>query len=208
MDEWAVCLPRLALLEREKGGENFAGFSEEGLVEEVPVSGRFGADVKRFGATLGVCGKTCRGLDGAGSADGKKNSAVIESEKNTIEFEGSFPEPADVRADGSATGAARKFEGRLVEGRIVERRAGAGIATALEKFTMHVNDAAGAGLLVEIVDVLGAEEKTIREGAFQSGESEMPGIRFGGSSNAATHGIEIPDEARIAAPGVRGGDVF
>ena len=148
------------------------------------------------------------GLDTAGSADGKEERRFFECGKNAFEVEWGFAKPADVRANSAAAGAERKFAWRFVELRVLERRTGAGVAAAFEQFAMHVNDAGGAGLFVEMIDVLGAEKKTIGERVFESGESEMRGIGLGGGSDAAAHGVKIPDQARIAAPSVGRGQLF
>lgn len=111
-------------------------------------------------------GKTGGWFDGAGSTDGEKDSAVIESGKDFVEMKWGFAEPADVRADFSATRAPGNFCRGFVEVGVVERRTGAGIAAAFEELAMHVEDAAGTRLFVEIVDVLGAEKKAILEGLF------------------------------------------
>ena len=91
---------------------------------------------------------------------------------------------------------------------VVERGQRAGLAAALHELPVHVEEAGRAGLLVQVVDVLGAEEETIRERGFKARESEMGGIGPGGGSHAAAHGVKVPDEARVAAPGVGRGDLF
>ena len=63
-------------------------------------------------------------------------------------------------------------------------------------------------MLVQVIDVLGAQEQTIRHGGFEARESEMGGIGPGGGSHAAAHGVKVPDEARVAAPGEGRGHLF
>lgn len=110
---------------------------------------------------LGASGETGGGLDGAGSADGQEDATVIECRKDAAEFIRSLAEPANMGTDFTAAGAARDFARRFVQGGVVKRRTVTGIATAFEEFTVHVNDAPGASLLVEIVDILSAQEEAI-----------------------------------------------
>jgi hypothetical protein len=123
-------------------------------------------------------------------------------------MEGSFAEPADVRPDSAAAGAAGNFGGRFVEVDVIEGGKRAGVAPAFEELTVHMEDAAGTGPLVEIVDILGTEKKSTGDGVFESSERAVARIGSGGGGNAAAHGVEIPDEARVATPGVRRGDVL
>lgn len=148
------------------------------------------------------------GLDGAGSADGEEDLAIVESSKNAIEMKWSLAKPADVRPDFAAAGAQRKFGRGFVELRVVERRPRAGIAAAFEELSVHVNDVRGASLFVEIVDILRAEEQTVGERLLEIGKGEMGGIGFGSRSNEAAHGVEVPDQTSIAVPGLRRGNIF
>ena len=66
----------------------------------------------------------------------------------------------------------------------------------------------GAGLFVEVVDILRAKEETIGEGAFESGQSEVGGIWFCSCGSFAAHGIKMPDEMRVAMPSFGRGDVL
>jgi hypothetical protein len=192
----------------EKLGEEFTGFAEEAVVEEVAIGGKLGAEVQSFGLTGSMGGETGGWLDGAGCADGEENAALVESGEDLVEMEWGFAEPADVGTDFSAAGTMRNFGVGFVEVSVFERRPRTGVAAALEEFSVHVEDTAGAGLLVEIVDILRAEKETILERVFQSGQSEVGRIRLGRGGDAAAHGIKIPDEARVAAPGVGRGDLF
>lgn len=157
---------------------------------------------------LSVRGETGGRFDGARSADGEKYSAAIECGKNALQVVGNFAEPADVRTNFSAAGTTRKFRSRFVEGSVFERWARARLTAALEEFAVHVVDALGAGFFVKVIDILRAEEKTIGEGALESGKGEMSGIWFCGCCGLAAHGIEMPDEMGIAVPGFGCGNIF
>src|ERR1700741_891103 len=148
------------------------------------------------------------GLDGAGGANGQEDRRIVESSKNEIEMKGSLAKPADVRPDFAAAGAQRKFARGFVELRVFERRPQAGIAAALEELSGHVNDARGASLFMEIVDILRAEVQTAGKRLLEIGEGEMGGIGLGGRGHAAAHRVEVPDQTRIAVPGARRGDIF
>jgi hypothetical protein len=82
----------------------------------------------------------------------------------------------------------------------------AGIAATFEEFAMHMENTLGAGKLVKIVDILSTEEEAVVNGPFKGSEGEVSGIGLGLGGDAAAHGIEIPDQARIATPSIRRGD--
>ena len=147
-------------------------------------------------------------LDGAGSANGQEHRRIVESSKNEIEMKWSLAKPADVRPDFAVAGAQRKFGRGFVELRVVKRPPRTGIAAAFEELSVHVNDARGASLFVEIVDILRAEEQTAGERLLEIGKGEMGGIGFGSRSNAAAHRVEVPDQTRIAVPGLWRGNIF
>jgi hypothetical protein len=73
-------------------------------------------------------------------------------------------------------------------------------------------DAAGAGALVEVVYVLGAEVEVfwicLSEALFDFGEGFVAGVGLGSEGVAAAHGIEAPDESGVGVPGFGRGDVF
>lgn len=167
------------------------------------VSRSLGTYIEGSGAPSHVAGKTGGRLNAAGGADSDEDGTIIECAKNLIEIERSLTKPADVRADFAPAGAAWNLAGRFVKRGVRERREGTGVATALEEFTVHVENALRARLLVKIVDVLRAEKKAVLQIPLESSEGQMAGIWLGGGCDFAPHGIEIPDEARIAPPGER-----
>jgi hypothetical protein len=73
---------------------------------------------------------------------------------------------------------------------------------------MHVVDAVGAGALVEVIYVLGAEVEVLPEALFDFCESFVGGVWFDGEGVAAALRVEAPDEGGVGLPGFRGGDVF
>jgi hypothetical protein len=87
-------------------------------------------------------------------------------------------------------------------------RPAAAVATALEKLSVHVDDASRTGLLVQIVHVLATDEKAILQRAFKFGESELRGIWFGRRSHSLPHRIEFPHQPGIAAPRFGRCDLF
>lgn len=109
-------------------------------MKEAEIGGRLGAGVVGLRMASGMGSETGGGFDGAGSADGEEDGAVVEGAEDFIEVEGSFAEPADVRADLSAAFATRDGGGLFVELRIFKRRARARIAAGFEKFAVHVDD--------------------------------------------------------------------
>lgn len=193
----------------EKVGEDFAGFAEEAMVKDAEVGGRLGTNVIGSGVAGSVGGKAGGGLDGAGSADGEEDGGVVESGEDFVEMKRSFAEPADVRADLSAAFVATGNRGGLfVESRIVERWARTRVTAGFEEFAVHMDDMGRAGLFVEIVDILCAEEQAIWKLMLECGDRVVCRIGLGVRGDPAAHGVEIPNELRIAAPGVRRSDFF
>ena len=66
-------------------------------------------------------------------------------------------------------------------------------AAGLEETAVHVVDAVGAGALVEVVYVLGAEVEAVAESFFDFCEGFVGGVGLGGEGVAAALGVEAPD---------------
>jgi hypothetical protein len=110
----------------------------------------------------GPMDKICGGLDGAGGTDDEHKRGLIDLLLDTIHFERNYAEEDDVRAKAGAAGATRNFVEGVVDGVVFGGWAAAsGFAAGFGEFTMHVDEAGGTGALVEVVDVLGAEEETV-----------------------------------------------
>src|SRR5579864_5959725 len=88
----------------------------------------------------------------------QKDRTFIQCVCDAIQLKRHFSKPADVRSNPAAALAARNLHGRIVSIRIVECRPAAPIATAFEKFTVHVHDALRSSLLMQVVYILSAEE--------------------------------------------------
>jgi len=152
--------------------------------------------------------ETGRWFDDARSSHRDKHGARINRPKNLIHVIGHFAEPTDVRTNPAAACAPGNLRRRFISVGVIEGRAPASVAAAFEKFAVHVDNAARSGLLVEVVHVLRAEKKPLSQCTFELGERDMTGIGFGVRSDTASHGVELPDEPRIAVPGVRRRDLF
>jgi len=185
-----------------------AGSAEKTLPEDAEVGRGLRADIVRFGVTSGMCRETGSRLDGAGSTDGKEDGAMVEGGVNLVEIIRDFTEPANVGTNLRAAVTARNGGGRLVELRVIKGRTGTGFAAGFEKFAVHVDGTRRAGQLMEIVDILRAEEEPVRESVLEGGDGLVGGIGLGVNRFAAAHGVEVPDEFGIAAPGGGSGDVF
>src|SRR5574337_770480 len=98
-----------------------------------------------------------------------------------------FAEPADVRPDASAAGAARDLA--LVSLPVVEGRTVAGVAAALEQLAMHVRDALRARLFVKIVHILGAEEQPLTDFPLQPRQRAMARVGLLVGRRTPPHGI-------------------
>src|SRR4051794_9307374 len=116
-------------------------------------------------------------------------------------------EPDDVRPDLSATGAAFRYL-VLVRIAIDERRPSARLAAALEKVPMDVQDARGACLFVQVVDVLGADQEPVADRGLQLGERDMGRVRFLLRRRLPPRRIKGPHQIWIAAPRFGCRDVF
>ena len=175
-------------------GQGFGGGAEDDFVEGVGVEGLFGADVDGADAALvGDVDEAGGGIDGAGGADDEEDGGAVEFAVDGVHVEGDFAEPDDVRADGGVAGFADgEVVGVFVEGLVGEVFVGAS-AAGLEEAAVHVMDAVGAGALVEVVYVLGAEVEAVAESFFDFGEGFVGGVGLGGESVAAALGVEAPD---------------
>ena len=184
----------------KKAGQKLPRFAKEALVKQGAVGRGFGTYIDSSSAAGNMGGKTCGGLDAAGGADSDEDGTLVECAKNLLEFKRSFAEPADVRADFASAGAAWNFAGRFVKRGVRERREGTGVATALEEFAVHVENAPRARPLVKIVDVLRAQKEPVVKNLLESSKGNVAGIWPGGGRHFAAHGVEIPNKMRIALP--------
>jgi len=123
--------------------------------------------------------KAGSGMDLTRSSYGHKESASIECAIDSIQFKRHFAEPADVRANLAAAFTPANIGRRLVEIRVVKRRAAASVAAALEKLSVHVDNFSRTCLLVQAVHVLGAGEKALLQGVFKFRKGEVRWIRSG-----------------------------
>jgi hypothetical protein len=123
--------------------------------------------------------KAGSGMDLTRRSYGHKESALIQCAIDSIQFKRHFAKPADVRANLAAAFTPGDFGWRLVEIRVVKRRAAASVAAALEKLSVHVNNFPRTRLFVEAVHVLGTDEKALLQGVFKSRERKVCWIRSG-----------------------------
>ena len=149
------------IVDRDRG-ESVGGGAEDDLIEGIPVEGFFGAYVDGADAALvGDIDEAGSGIYGAGGADDEEDGGAVEFAVDGVHVERDFAEPDDVRADGGVAGFANgEIVGVLIEGLVGEvfvRTSAAG----LEEAAVHVVDAVGAGALVEVVYVLGAEVEAV-----------------------------------------------
>src|SRR5208337_3842368 len=131
---------RASLPAGEQVIQQFTRFAQIALRERGCVRRVLRADVDRPRSAMDVSHKTGGGLDHAGSSNRHKESTAIQRLIDSIQLERHLSEPADVRTDLPAALASRYFIQRLVEIRVVKRRAAAAIATALEELSVHVNN--------------------------------------------------------------------
>jgi hypothetical protein len=73
---------------------------------------------------------------------------------------------------------------------------------------VHVDDALRPGLLVEIVHILCTEEQAISQSLLKTGERDVRRVGFRRRRDAASHGVELPDQPGIAMPRMRRSNLF
>jgi hypothetical protein len=73
---------------------------------------------------------------------------------------------------------------------------------------MHVQDVARTCLLMQIIDILSAQEQSFSEPLPELGHGEVRGIRFGRRGDTPAHGIKIPYQARVSLPSLRTGNLL
>jgi hypothetical protein len=111
-----------------------------------------------------------------------------------------------VRPNAATTLALRQFI--FVRKRVIERNPRTGIAPRLEQLAMHVRQSPRTGFLVKVVDVLRAEEEAVTQLALEFSESHVRRVWLAGQRAGAAHGIELPDQLRVAGPSLRRGNVL
>jgi len=194
----------------EQCGDHFAGGAFDDVGEGGGVERWFRADIDGAGIMLaGPVDEVRGGIDGAGGADDEHDGYAIDLALNAVHFEGNLAEEDDVRAEARTALAARDFVEGAIDGVVGDGRAAAlRFAAGLCEFAMHVDEARRAGALVEVVDVLRAEEEAVAEVGFELSEGVMRGIRHGGLSRGASGGVELPDKRGIAVKRFGSADVF
>ncbi len=152
--------------------------------------------------------KARRWLHNSRRAHSHQDRAFVQCFVDSIQLKRDFAEPANVRANPSAAVATRKLGWESIGVCVAERRSVAGVAAALEKLAVHVDDALRSCLLVQVVNILGADEKAVLQQVFKLGEGEVCRIRFDGRSHTPPHGIELPHQPGIAVPSFGRSDLF
>jgi hypothetical protein len=111
--------------------------------------------------------------------------------------------------EAASAGAATYVGEARVEGPVFDRRpAAVALAVGLHEFAVHMEETAGAGALVEVVDVLRTEKEAVADVLLQFSEGEVGGVGLGFGSVGAAFGVELPDEFGIALPGGGRADIF
>jgi hypothetical protein len=125
------------------------------------------------GATANVSGKAGGWLDHTRSAHSHEHRAFTQGTEDPVQSEGHFAEPADVRANPSATLATGNLGWRIIGVSVAKWRSAACIAAALVEFPVHMDHVFRSCLLVEVINVLRAEEKAFLEPLFETGERDV-----------------------------------
>jgi len=192
----------------EEGWKRFRGGAEDDLVKGFGVEGLFGADVE--GADVALAGDVNEaggGVYGARCSHDEQNGSAVEFAIDGFEIEGNLAEPDDVGANRGSAVLTSGQGGSFVDGIVLECDLAAS-ASGLKEGSVHVVNAVGAGALVEVIDVLGAEIEAIAQPLFYFGKAEVSGVGFGPEGVATAHGVETPDEFRVGLPRLGSRDLF
>ncbi len=191
-------------LKLEEAGQDFAGFAFDDLRESRGVERLFGADIYGAGAVLaGPVNEARRGINRAGGADDDHQVCIADLALYAAHFKRHFSEENDVRAQAAAAGAMRHFVQAGVNGAVLNRRAAAlALAAGFGKLAVHVVQPHRAGALMQVVDVLRAEEKAVADFRLEIRQSAVRGIRFGFLSGGAAGRVKLPHGGGVALPGI------
>jgi hypothetical protein len=144
-------------------------FRERGCVRRLLRS-----HVDRPRTTRDMGNKAGSRLHHARSSYGYEHCAGVQCLIDSFQFERHLTKPADVRANPSAAFAPGDFSGWIVEICVVKRTAAARVAAAFEEFSVHVDNISRSSQFVEVVHVLGTNEKPILQQASKLGEGSEP----------------------------------
>lgn len=174
---------------------------QKDLVEDIGVQWSIRADVYRANSSLiGDLHESRGRVDGARSAHYQQDGREIELTIDLIHGERHLAEPDNIRADGTAAvSAPRQGACSFVELLVSERNA-ATHAARLEEAAVHVMNALGAGALMEVIDILCAEEEVVAHLPFDLGESFVGGVGLRRHRVAPPHGVELPDALGTLLP--------
>lgn len=178
-------------------------FGERGCVRRF-----FRSHIDGSGATTHMRDKAGGWLDHSRCTDSHEDRAFVQCAEDAIQLERHFAEPTDVWANPTAAFAPGKLDWRIVGVGVTKWRSAAPIATALEEFAVHMDDALRPCLLVKIVHILGAEEQTILQLLFKLSQREVRRIGLRRCRDTPTHRVELPDQPWIATPRMRRRDLL
>lgn len=191
----------------EQAGQYLPRLAEHAVVERRAVRGLLWTDIDGAdwlaseGVTLtGPMHEARGGMNDTRGTDDGEYRATTQFSHDAFHLERNLAEPHDVRPNVATAVTARQVA--VVGVSIDEGRTGAAVAPGLEQLTVHMNQASRAGLLVKIIDVLSAEKEAVAELTLDLRERQMRGIRLTRQGSRTTHGIELPDQLRIAGPGL------
>jgi hypothetical protein len=163
---WIAARFTKRLSDIKKPGENLARFSQHTVVEGGPIRGFFRSNIDRphrftsGGVSLpSPVHETRSRMHHSRSSDHRQYRAPVEFGQDALHLEWDLAEPNDMRPYPTSALATWKFA--FVSLAIFEWLAVAGVAARLEQFAMHVNQTLGASLLVEVVNILRAEEEAV-----------------------------------------------
>ena len=114
-----------------------------------------------------------------------------------------------MRAEQGSTGAVAYVGEGWIDGVVFDGWAATVfLAARLRELAVHVHQALGAGPLVQVVDILGAEEEAFAETRLQVRESEVRGIRLGLLRGQTPRRVELPHKSCVALQRFGSADVL
>jgi hypothetical protein len=150
----------------KKRWKHLARFFQIALVKSISIGRLFGSYIGGARVPRNLGHEAGGRFYYSGSPDSQEHRARPQRCDNPLHLKGHFAEPTDMRANISSAITAGQFRRRLIGIAVREWQPATMIAAALEKLSVHVQYPSGAGLFVEAIDVLRAQEQAIRDLAF------------------------------------------
>ena len=150
-----------------------------------------------------------RGINRSRGANHQHQRGAVDLALDAVHLQRNLAEEDDVRAQTRATGAAADLSQIAIDCVVLDRRTAAiALAARLRQLAMQVHQARGAGALMQVVDILGAEKEAVAEALLKLRERKMRGVGLGLLRGRAARGVELPHQRRGCAPRLGRADIL